>query len=282
MPNNPLPPRVAVIIPCFNDGELLVHTIDSISETEPVETVVVDDGSSDLRTKTLLEELTGGVTVVRHEQNRGPAEARNTGLRSTGARYVFPLDSDDLAVPGVFAAMADRLDARPSAAFAFGDYEEFGTHALIRAVPARLDPYRIALRNEYPISALFRREVLNAVGGWRRMSGHGYEDWDLWMALAERGLDGANMGPGFLTFRRRLHGTRMLTVAKRTHGALYRDMRVHHPLLFRDLRKNRAASDLGTVRKLVYPVLYGGRRRYGFESAINRLLDRLGIWTLRR
>ena len=277
-----MPSRVAVIIPCFNDGELLVEAIDSISEGEPVETVVVDDATTDVLALRLLAELGEQVTVVRHEQNCGPAEARNTGLRSTGARYVFPLDADDLAVPRALATLADRLDAWPSASFAFGDYEEFGTHELIRAVPTQLDPYRIALRNEYPPSALFRREVLNAVGGWRQMPGHGYEDWDLWMALAERGLHGVHMGPGFLTYRRRLHGPRMLNSAKRKHVALYRDMRAHHPLLFRDLPKNRAASDLGTIRKLLYPVLYGGRRRYGFESAVNRVLDRLGIWTLRR
>jgi glycosyltransferase involved in cell wall biosynthesis len=274
-------PRIAVVIPCFNDGELLVQAVDSVRESEAVELVVVDDGSTEARTQQILAELAAqAVPVVRHERNRGLSEARNSGMRATRARYVFPLDSDDAAVPGALAAMADRLDGRPGAAFAFGDYEEFGTHELVRAVPFQLDAYRIAYRNEYPVSALFRREVLEQVGGWRRPNG--YEDWDLWMTLAERGLFGAHMGVAFVTFRKRFHGPRMLTAVKREHRTGYREMREHHPRLFAELRRHRASSDLSPARKVLYPIFYGGRRRFGFEPAVNRLLDRLGIWTLRR
>ena len=40
--------------------------------------------------------------------------------------------------------MADALDADPGAAACVGHIEEFGDHALIRRVPRRLDPYRVA------------------------------------------------------------------------------------------------------------------------------------------
>ena len=41
-------------------------------------------------------------------------------------------------------------------------------------------------------------------------------------------------------------------------------------------------SDLSPARKLLYPVVYGGRRRFGIERRLKRLLDRAGLWTLRR
>jgi glycosyltransferase involved in cell wall biosynthesis len=222
-----------------------------------------------------------GVEVLRHEQNRGLANARNTGLAAARTPYVFPLDADDLAVEGALAWMADRLDEHPDAAVCFGDYLEFGTHELVRAVPARLDPYRVAYTNEYPVAALFRRAVLEGLGGWRKGAA-GYEDWHLWMTLAEQGYSGVHAGEGVLTFRRRLHGERMLAEAKRQHRRLYGGLRDDHPRLFGEIRMHRRSSDLSLSRKFLYPLVYGGRPRFRFEQSVKRKLDRLGIWTLRR
>jgi glycosyltransferase involved in cell wall biosynthesis len=277
--------RLAVVIPCFDDGELVREAVASVREDEPVEILVVDDRSSDRETLAVLERLKAdGVRVVRHERNSGVAAARTTGLRATHARFVFPLDADDLAVPGALAAMAERLDADAEAAVCFGDYCEFGDTEVVRAVPDHLDPFRIAYTNEYPISALFRREMLEEIGGWsgNEYTGSSYEDWNLWMTLAERGEKGVHLGVGRLTYRRRLHGERKLAAGKRRHPALYRELRRAHPRLFSELPAHRRRSELGTLRKLLYPVVYGGRPRFRFERGVKALLDRAGVWTLRR
>jgi glycosyltransferase involved in cell wall biosynthesis len=277
--------RIAVIIPCFDDGQLVNEALGSIQEQEPVEVVVVDDCSRDPRTLAMLDALVAeGVRVLRHEENSGVGAARTTGLSATTARFVFPLDSDDLAVPGALAAMADVLDADPGAAVCFGDYCEFGDTEMVRAVPDSLDPFRVAYTNEYPVSALFRRSVLEEVGGWTGNGyvGRSYEDWNLWMSLAERGDRGVHLGVGRLIYKRRLHGERKLAAEKRRHPVLYRELREAHPRLFSDLKAKRRSSDLGRLRKLTYPVVYGGRRRFAFEAHIKALLDRVGLWTLRR
>jgi glycosyltransferase involved in cell wall biosynthesis len=277
--------RVAVITPCFNDGPLLRETVESVVEDEPVEIVVVDDHSTDPVTEAVLAELSAeGVRVERHERNAGASAARGTGLRATRAPFVFPLDADDLAVPGALAAMADRLEAEPHAAACFGDYAEFGDRAIVRAVPSELDAYRVAFTNEYPISALFRREVLEALGGWdgNGYTARGYEDWNLWMSLAERGEVGLHLGAGRITYRRRLHGERKLAHSKRRHRQFYRQLRDTHPTLFAELPRHRRESDMSHVRKVLYPVVYGPRRRFRWERHPKALLDRAGIWTLRR
>lgn len=277
--------RVAVIIPCFNDGPLVCEALASIQEQEPIEVVVVDDLSTDPDTLAMLDQLTAeGVKVFRHEQNSGVGVARTTGLGATSARFVFPLDADDLAVAGSLAAMADVLDANPEAAVCFGDYCEFGDSEVIRAVPDSLDPFRVAYTNEYPISALFRRTALESVGGWNGngYTGSSYEDWNLWMTLAERDVRAVHLGVGTLTYRRRLHGERKLAAGKRRHPSLYRELRELHPRLFSELKDHRRRSDLARRRKLAYPVVYGGRRRFAFEGRVKALLDRAGFWTLRR
>jgi glycosyltransferase involved in cell wall biosynthesis len=275
------PTRVTVILPCYNDGPLLVKAINSIEESEPVELIVVDDCSTDAETVEVLERLAAEKTnVLFHDENRGPGATRNTGLKAARTPYVFPLDADDLAVPGALTAMADLLDANPQTAVCFGDYLEFGTHELVRAVPVWLDPFRLAHVNEYPVSSLFRRSVLLSVGGWR--SFFAYEDWDLWLALVEDGHRGVHLGPGKLVYRRRLHGERTLAAGKRKHRELYSQIRNDHPGVFREIGRLRRESDLPLHRKLLYPIVYGSRPRFAFEGRIKRWLDRRGIWTLRR
>ena len=48
------PPRVAVVIPCYNDGRFLRETLESVREQEQCEIVVVDDGSTDAPTLAVL------------------------------------------------------------------------------------------------------------------------------------------------------------------------------------------------------------------------------------
>lgn len=286
IPLPPRTPRVTVIIPCYEDGELLESAIGSIDEEVPVQVVVVDDGSSQAETLAALESLDRSldrdwIEVIHHSRNRGLAEARNTGIAAAKARYIFPLDADDLAVAGALGAMADLLDSVPEAAVCFGDYVEFGSYELVRAVPPSLDPFRVAYSNEYPVSALFRRSVLEEIGGWRHL-GAGYEDWDLWMSLAERGHRALHLGEGRVTYRRRVHAGRMLSAARNEQSSLYLRLRANHPTLFAQLRAHRRASEMPLRRKLLYPIVYGGRPRFGFEPALKRFLDRSGIWTLQR
>lgn len=277
--------RVAVIVPCKDDGDLCAQAVESIEEREPLEVVVIDDGSSDARTLQVLEQLrAGGVRVVRHERNKGLIEARMTGLRETTATYVFPLDSDDLAVAGALGVLADRLDATPEADVCFGDYAEFGTQSAVRVVPERLDPYRVAYTNEYPVSALFRRSVLEQVGAWAAggFPYAAYADWNLWMTLAERGTVALHAGPDLLTFRKRFQAGRMLDESRARHREMYADMRRRHPGLFGEIREHRRRSDMPAVRKLLYPFVYGSRPRSRFDRRVKLMLDRLGVWTLRR
>ena len=277
---------MAVIIPCYSDGEHIEETVASIREDEPVEIVLVDDASPDERTRSVLArfEADGVATVVRHAENRGVGAARNTGVRATSAPYVFTLDSDDVAVPGVLAHLADLLDRNEEAAVAYGDYAEFGEIELVRAVPQWIDPYRLAYTNEYPPTAMFRRGVLEAIGGWEehRCENAYYEDWHLWLDLAERGERGMHPGPGFVTYRQRVHGPRLLEAAKKNHVSHYRRLRGTHEPLFARIREHRRRSDLSPLRRRLYPLVYGGRPRFRFERKVKDALDRAGVWTMRR
>jgi glycosyltransferase involved in cell wall biosynthesis len=278
-------PRLAVIVTCHEEGPLVLDAVHSIQEPEPVEIVVIDDASRDEATHRTLDQIEEeGIRVIRLDNNGGVAKARMVGLAETSAPLVVPLDGDDLLVPGVLSEMADRLEATPDAVACVGDILEFGDREVLRAVPERLDPYRVAYTNEYPITATFRRDRLEEVDGWRRpqTAQQGYEDWGLWMDIAERGWRIEHLGPRRVSYRRRLHGRRLNHLAREHHREIYRTLRASHPRLFADLPEHRRRSDLSGVRKLLYPVVYGERARVPFEDVLKPIADRFGIWTLTR
>jgi glycosyltransferase involved in cell wall biosynthesis len=269
-------PRICVIVPCYDDGATIGETLASLDEPEPLEVVVVDDGSRDEATREVLARLEAdGVRVLRHETNRGLPAARTTGLEATSAPLVFPLDSDDLVIPGSLSRMADVLERTPEADACYADWVEFGPYEKVRRVPRTFDPYRLAYRNQYPVASLFRRSFLQSVGGWQSVGGMvGYEDWDLWMSLAESGRT-AVFAEGVTAMRYRVHGERMLRSSTRNHGALYAELKARHPVLFGSLGEHRGRSGLSPLERRLYPVLFGGRRPRGIKRRAELVFERL-------
>ena len=268
-------PRVAVVIPCHDDGELVAEAVASVREPEPVELVVVDDGSTERASLDVLERLRGeGVDVVA-QPNAGPGAARMRGVAHTTAPYVFPLDADDLLVPGALARLADRLDAAPDAAVAWGDYELFGDYDGRYRAPTAWLPWSVTYVNQYPICSLVRRSMLLDVGGWADGE---YEDWGLWLAFVERGLGG--VAAGDVVYRRRLReGGRTGLAYRRRHRALYAQLRRRHPAAFAARPELRRRERPPLWKRLVYPVLFGRRAVIPFrvEAWLQRTMMRRGL-----
>lgn len=244
---------MAVVIPCFNDGETLLETLASLKGEEPHELVVVDDGSSDPTTKTLLSRLgREGVQVVR-QRNAGPAAARMTGVLATRAPYVMPLDSDDRIAEGALSRLADVLDLDELAGFAYGDYRIFGSWSGMFRSPRPFDPWMLLWANPYGACSLVRRNALLACGGWKSDI-PGYEDWDLWLSLVEHNWHGVHAG--CIAYERRLHGERGQSKDRRRHGELTRALRARHPRLYgsEGQRELRRLSAVGPARQLAYPL----------------------------
>jgi len=95
--------KISVIIPAYNSAKSLCEAVDSVlAQTYPVhEIIVVDDGSTD-NTKEIVtryaRRTTRDVQYI-YQANKGPAAARNAGLRVAKGDYIAFLDSDDLWLP---------------------------------------------------------------------------------------------------------------------------------------------------------------------------------------
>ena len=98
-------PRLSVVIPTFNRRRRLAETLDAL-EVEahsgpPLQVVVVDDGSTD-DTRELLAALRPSAFELRvlHQENLGPATARNRGVDVAEAPFVWFLGDDTRPIPG--------------------------------------------------------------------------------------------------------------------------------------------------------------------------------------
>jgi glycosyltransferase involved in cell wall biosynthesis len=89
-------PVVSVIIPTFNRAAILPRAIDSVlgQTYRPVEVIIVDDGSTDGTSEAL--KAYGRAIAVLHQDNAGPAAARNRGIRESTGDLIAFLDSDDV------------------------------------------------------------------------------------------------------------------------------------------------------------------------------------------
>jgi dolichol-phosphate mannosyltransferase len=111
---------IVVALPAYNEAEALPRLLTRMRETaaglsEPVQVVVVDDGSSD-GTAEAAERESGAVmpvAVVRHDRNRGLHGALDTGFRAAVARtgagdWVLTMDADDTHPPNLIAGMLEK------------------------------------------------------------------------------------------------------------------------------------------------------------------------------
>jgi glycosyltransferase involved in cell wall biosynthesis len=153
-----------VLVPCYDDGATVREAVESVVEDEDVEIVLIDDGSRDPHTIAVLDELAaGGAARLIRQDNQGVAAALRAGTAGATGRYVFILNSDDLAEPRALAALADALDADAGADFAFGWIHFFGDVDFVARQPP-WNPWILLYSNRWDLLLAFaeqdRRGVL--------------------------------------------------------------------------------------------------------------------------
>src|ERR1044071_9784434 len=113
MPGVNASPTVSVVIPAYNAERYLGEAIESVlAQTyAPLETIVVDDGSSD--GTAAVARSHPGVTLISQE-NAGPAAARNRGFAASRGELIAFHDADDLMTPDKLAVQVGEMLAKPA------------------------------------------------------------------------------------------------------------------------------------------------------------------------
>lgn len=95
-------PKITVVVPVYNTGEILRQTLDSIlAQTfQDFELIIVDDGSTDI-SPDICDEYAkkDSRIIVIHQKNGGICAARNAGIKKTRSKYITFCDHDDYYAP---------------------------------------------------------------------------------------------------------------------------------------------------------------------------------------
>jgi glycosyltransferase involved in cell wall biosynthesis len=188
-------PRVSVIVPIYNVASTLPITLPSWLIQEHAELLLVDDGSTDgsrayLDTWALNQP---SVRILEHDQNRGRAAARNTGIAAATGDVLLFLDADMRPEPDFVrqhAMLHQNADvigvvSRPVLeGLNESDYYHDYLRSRIRAVRREQDaplPFKFFIIGYTSVKAHAAREV----GGFNERFTYG-EDLDFAYRLATR------------------------------------------------------------------------------------------------
>ena len=107
-------PLVSVIVPVWNGQRYLEEALESVAaqDYDPIEVVVVDDGSRDDSARIAALYAT---RVIRREAQGGAATARNQAIRAARGTILAYLDQDDRWEPSTLRTHVDVLSTRPDA-----------------------------------------------------------------------------------------------------------------------------------------------------------------------
>ncbi|MEV6119066.1 glycosyltransferase family 2 protein [Streptomyces sp. NPDC052077] len=135
-------PKLSVVVPFHNVEAFADSTLRSLaSNADPgVEFLLVDDCSTDSTPSTIdrWAEKLPNATVIRHETNRGIAQARNSGIDAATGELLTFLDGDDWYGPGHLAGLVTAMDEL-GCDFARTDHvQATGTQRVVRRPPAAL------------------------------------------------------------------------------------------------------------------------------------------------
>ena len=194
-------PRVAVLIPAYNEETVIVRTVRSVmrSDYKNLRILVIDDGSSDKTLKVAREayaaEIATGAVTILTKQNAGKAEALNFAINQLDEDFYVGIDADTVIAPDAIGHLICH----------FAD-ERIGAVAGNAKVGNRVNLWTRWQALEYITSQNFERRALDlfnvvtvvpgAIGAWRTAAvrnGGCYpintvaEDADLTMNLLEQG-----------------------------------------------------------------------------------------------
>jgi glycosyltransferase involved in cell wall biosynthesis/SAM-dependent methyltransferase len=206
--------QVTVAVPLYNYAEYVREALDSVraQTLQRIDLVVIDDNSTDNSLSVALDWVKANVTrfnrvsILHNCANSGLGLTRNLGFEAAETPFVLPLDADNRLLPDCAAACLKKVEAT-GAAFAYPVIKEFGEREGLIGV-SDYDPVRLANGNYIDAMALVSKAVWAAVGGYDAVR-TGWEDFDFWCKLAERGLWGVKV-PGGPFAEYRVHSSSMI------------------------------------------------------------------------
>lgn len=205
-------PTVSIIMGVYNckRPDLLDKSIRSIigQTYTDWEFIICNDGSTDGKTLELLksyEVLDERIKVLSYDQNHGLAYALNECLREAGGKYIARQDDDDESKLVRLQRLVEFADSHPEYAIVGSIADVTDDAGVWGEYPLEEMPMKKSFYWNSPFAhptVLMRREVLEAVGGYRiSKETNRHEDYDLFMRMYAAGYKGYNIQEKLYEYR---------------------------------------------------------------------------------
>ncbi len=188
--------NVTVIIPHYNLGAHLEQAVASVfaSNYDKFEVIVLDDGSTEpasLDALAACEARWGRDKRWRciRQENMGLSATRNRGCQEARGEAILPVDADNMIRPDYLSKAVRCLQQNPKAGVVYAWAKRFGIVDNVWEFKP-LDRRAMLLANGVEACSMFRKEAWQSVGGYDEVNfREGYEDWDFWLGLIEKGWE---------------------------------------------------------------------------------------------
>lgn len=183
-------PLISVIVPCYNHGNYIEETLDSIEKSEGIysfEIIIIDDGSNDTNTINKLHDLEKiGKYKIIFQENQKVSAARNNAITKARGKYILPVDADNKIRKDFIQKASIILENKADISIVYSHGEYFGEEQGIK-YQRDFNLQALMLDNYIDTCALFRKEVWENTGGYDVSMKNGYEDWEFWLHAAFKG-----------------------------------------------------------------------------------------------
>ena len=171
---------ISIIIPTYNDSENLVKTIAScLVQNSQAEIIVVNDASiKPIKRDVHFFMDSIGVVYLSHKENKGLAEARDTGIREAKGEFILPLDTQDFLYPNILKKMVKAMDGVD---VVYGNMTEYdGGDICVPPGKNGITRDGMLRTNQLWCSSMFRKSLWEKVGGYSNGLHTSYEDYMFW------------------------------------------------------------------------------------------------------
>lgn len=185
--------QIALIVPCYNGARYVPELLSSIERqtVKPARVLFIDDGSTDDSASIISGHE--GVTLLRHEHNRGLAAARNTAIAEADQSVLLFVDSDTV-LPDDFVSRCRALYRL------YPDVAGIGGQAIEACQESIFDTWRRLHMSQsfgpeilkpapmlWGVCSSYRRDVLDSIGRFNLEFSCNAEDVDIGFRLNDNG-----------------------------------------------------------------------------------------------
>lgn len=251
-------PEISIVVAMHNAARFLEDSLTSLAEQQEVdhEIIVVDDASTDDSTAVVrrIGERYPVIRLITCQENRGPAAARNEGIRAAHGKFIAIADADDVS-------RADRC--RVQSEYLRRNHDIFLVGSSFRYVDSdsrALHEEHMTQTIEMIATALPKRNIIHNPTVMFRNEGYFYrekfsaaEDYDLWLRLLTDGKKFFVLPDLLVDYR--LHASSI--------SASSRDHLLAQVRLAQQFYAERLADGVDTYETATWPILKNGRESGG-------------------